>query len=68
MCGYGGLNAAYTCMDFPAIVNVPLLISEANTVAAAGNIDSTANIRGSKVYIFHGTRDTTVRPGQKDKR
>ncbi|CAL8131438.1 unnamed protein product [Orchesella dallaii] len=63
MCGYGGLAAATTCMSTPALVNVAWLITEANSVAAAGNIDSTANVRGSKVYIFHGSEDSTVRPG-----
>lgn len=62
MCGWGGLTAAYTCMDTPLLVNVPWLITEISSVANAGNIDSTANIKNSKVFIFHGTDDSTVRP------
>lgn len=63
MCGYGGIAYATECMETPALVNVQRLIIEANTEAAAGNIDATSNILDSKVYIFHGTEDTTVRPG-----
>jgi len=65
MCGYGGLAAATTCLTTPALVNVAWLITEANSVAAAGNIDAMSNVRGRKVYIFHGTKDSTVRPGMK---
>ena len=65
MCGFGGLVAATTCMSTPLLVNVPFLISEANSLAAAGNIDPTSNIRDSPVFIFHGQEDTVVFPGIK---
>jgi poly(3-hydroxybutyrate) depolymerase len=62
-CGIGGLGAATTCMTTPNLVSVNFLISEANTLESRGYIDSTANIRGDKVFIFHGAEDSTVRPG-----
>ena len=50
-------------MSTPLLVNVPFLISEANTLAGSGLIDSTAGVNGDRVYIFHGTEDSVVKPG-----
>jgi len=63
MCGFGGVAASLTCMQTPNLVNVPFLIAEANSVAAAGNIDATSNINGDRVFIYHGTNDNVVYPG-----
>lgn len=38
------------------------LISYAEDQAALGHIDATSNLAGSKVYVFSGSKDTTVKP------
>jgi len=65
MCGFGGIAASLTCMQTPGLVNVPFLIAEANSVANAKNIDPTSNIQGSRVYIYHGSKDSVVLPGKR---
>lgn len=37
------------------------LVSTTNTWASQGHIDPTSNLASSKVYIFHGTADSTVK-------
>ena len=32
--------------------------------AASGDIDDTNNIKGDKVYLYSGTKDTVVDPGE----
>lgn len=61
-CASGGLMAATMCMSFPNTINVNTLISQANTHAANNRIDPTINLRGDRVYIFHGTVDSVVLP------
>ena len=36
------------------------LISRTDGYAQRGSIDATSNLTGDKVYVFHGTRDSTV--------
>lgn len=62
-CAASGLTAATMCMSFPNSVNVNNLISSANTHASRNNIDPTSNLRGDRVFIFHGSADATVLPG-----
>lgn len=61
-CAKGGLVNANLCMYSPGTVNVANLITEINNQAYAGKIDLTENVSGDKVFIFHGTKDTTVNP------
>jgi len=61
--GLVGLVAATMCMSFPVQTNVNTLIAQANAHANNGMIDPVANLRGDPVFIFHGTADTTVNPG-----
>jgi hypothetical protein len=49
-------------MSSPGSTNVPNLIKLVNDQFTAGNIDNPSNMNGQKVYMFHGTRDTTVNP------
>lgn len=63
MCGHAGLSGALGCMNTPALVNVNRLISETSRLESQGSIDSTANILGRKVYVYHGSEDSTVLPG-----
>lgn len=62
-CGIGGLVAANLCMSSPSSVNVNFLITQANTLAATNLIDPVGNIRDDRVFIFHGTQDSTILPG-----
>lgn len=62
-CASSGLIAASMCMSLPNSVNVNNLISSANTHERNNMIDPTANLRGDRVFIFHGTVDSTVLPG-----
>ncbi|XP_037045323.1 uncharacterized protein LOC119080854 [Bradysia coprophila] len=61
-CGIGGLAAANLCMSNPSSVNVNFLITQTNGLAASNLIDPVANIRGDRVFIFHGTQDSTILP------
>lgn len=51
-------------MSSPAQIDVTELIAQANRYASNGDIDSTANLLNSRVYVFAGTLDSTVDPGQ----
>lgn len=62
-CGIGGLAAATLCMSSPTAVNVNFLITQTNGLAASNFIDPVANIQNDRVFIFHGTQDSTVLPG-----
>lgn len=55
--------AATMCMSFPNTVNVNNLISQAMTHERNNRIDNTLNLRGDRVFIFHGTVDSVVLPG-----
>jgi len=61
-CASTGLIGATMCMSMPTTVNVNNLISQANSFASSNMIDPTSNIRGDRVFIFHGSADTTVLP------
>src|SRR5881398_2384104 len=53
--------AAGPCMANTGSRNLPYLISVVNTWSGNGYIDPTSNMAGSKVYMFSGTLDSTVR-------
>jgi len=61
-CAKGGLIAATSCMNSPGLQDVNKLVGEINTLATASKIDPTSNLDADKVFIFHGTKDTTVGP------
>eukprot|EP00095_Tigriopus_kingsejongensis_P003179 maker-scaffold91_size383040-snap-gene-1.32 protein:Tk03179 transcript:maker-scaffold91_size383040-snap-gene-1.32-mRNA-1 annotation:"hypothetical protein DAPPUDRAFT_194537" len=78
----GGPNLCYArdallCMNTPLIINVSLLTSDTDKIADMGDIDPTANMANDRaldqfcttfrVYIFHGTKDTTVFPASAEK-
>jgi len=56
------MNALMACMSTPANIKLPNLIAKADANSKAGKIDSTTNLKDSKVFIFAGTQDTTVKP------
>lgn len=49
------------CMLDTASRNLPYLISVVNTWSGNGYIDATSNMAASKVYLFSGTLDSTVK-------
>jgi len=55
---------ALTCMSSPFLTNVNTLISRTDGYARSGTIDATQNMQTDKVYVFQGTKDTTVYPGR----
>ncbi|XP_046656731.1 poly(3-hydroxyalkanoate) depolymerase C-like [Daphnia pulicaria] len=59
-CAKSTLAGALNCMSSPFLTSVPTLISRADDYAQQGTIDPTSNLAGDKVYVFHGTRDSTV--------
>lgn len=61
-CAKGGLTSATLCMSSPGTVVVNNLIAEINKLETAGTIAKTSNLSGDKVFVFHGTKDTTVNP------
>jgi len=61
-CAKGGLTAANLCMYSPTSIIVNNLVQEINSLAGSGRVDSPSNLNASKVFVFHGTKDTTVNP------
>ncbi|MBC7502806.1 MAG: PHA-depolymerase-like protein [Herminiimonas sp.] len=61
-CSQGNVGIATgPCMADTASRNVPYLVSTVNTWSGNGYIDPTSNLAASKVYLFSGTIDSTVR-------
>jgi poly(3-hydroxybutyrate) depolymerase len=65
-CAQGSLfTALYNCMSprfWAPLPPVALLRTEADALAAAGRIDDTRNLSGSRAWLFSGTADHTVQP------
>lgn len=59
-CAKGSLAVALNCMSSPFLTSVPTLIDRTDGFAQDGTIDPTSNMSGDRVYVFHGTRDSTV--------
>ena len=66
-CAQGNVALAIgRCQEALTAAEIPVaeLVATTNSWAASGFIDSTANLASSKVYLFSGTLDQTVRqPG-----
>ncbi|XP_068129046.1 poly(3-hydroxybutyrate) depolymerase-like [Hyperolius riggenbachi] len=63
-CAQGSMmTATQACMSMPTSINVNTLISKTQSYVTSGLIDALSNLANDKVYIFSGTRDTTVVPG-----
>ena len=66
-CAEGSIvNATGRCMASPAGIPTSSLISTTNSWASQGSIDPVSNLQNSKVYLFSGNKDTTVKPGVMD--
>ena len=63
-CAEGSMGTALTtCMSSPFLLNVNRLISTTDSWGKSNYIDPVENLSGSPVYIFHGTKDSTVVEG-----
>ena len=66
-CAEGSIvNATGRCMASPAGIPTSTLVNTTNSWASAGSIDPVANLQGSKVYLFSGSIDSTVKTGVMD--
>lgn len=57
----------YGCMTMPSYVSVDTLIADTDKFEADGEIDPVSNLADARVYVFHGTEDTTVKPASSEK-
>jgi len=55
------LNATGRCMAHSTSIPVSSLVSTTNSWAASALIDPVSNLAGSKLYLFSGTADNTVK-------
>lgn len=61
-CAEGSIvNATGRCMTHASTIPVSSLVSTTNSWAASGLIDPVANLNTSKVYLYSGTSDNTVK-------
>lgn len=61
-CAEGSIvNATGRCMSHTSSIPVSTLVNTTNAWAASGAIDPVANLAGSKVYLYSGTSDNTVK-------
>jgi len=66
-CAEGSIvNATGRCMTSPSGIPTSSLVSTTNNWASQGSIDPVVNLQGSKVYLFSGSIDSTVKPGVMD--
>ena len=56
------VNATGRCMTHATSIPVASLVGTTNSWASSGLIDPVANLNASKVYLFSGTSDNTVKP------
>jgi poly(3-hydroxybutyrate) depolymerase len=62
-CAQGSVSTALgPCMAASGSTQVPALVDITLRNAASRSIDPTANLTASRVYLFSGSADTTVRP------
>jgi poly(3-hydroxybutyrate) depolymerase len=62
-CAEGSVtNATGRCMAYSSSIPVSSLVNTTNSWANSGFVDPVANLAGSKVYLFSGTADNTVKP------
>ena len=66
-CAEGSIvNATGRCMASPAGIPTSSLVTTTSNWATQGSIDPVANLQSSKVYLFSGAIDSTVKPGVMD--
>ncbi|CAL8116690.1 unnamed protein product [Orchesella dallaii] len=62
-CAKGGYKSIPKCLFHPDTINVLDLVQEINDLSSANKIDNASNLDGKNVFVFHGTKDTIVKPG-----
>ncbi|CAG0916232.1 unnamed protein product [Notodromas monacha] len=62
-CAGGNLIQATYCQTLPSMVSVSSMVSDAESFARTGKIDSLDNLSNDRVYIYHSSLDTTVNIG-----
>ena len=65
-CSLGLVAESLNCMLYPGLTIMANLYARTNTYDLYGSIDSTSNLAGDRVYVFHGLADTVVNPGSGD--
>ena len=66
-CAEGSItNATGRCMASPAGIPTSSLVATTNSWASQGSIDPVVNLQASKVYLFSGSIDSTVKTGVMD--
>ena len=66
-CAEGSItNATGRCMASPAGIPTSSLVTTTNNWASQGIIDPVVNLQSSKVYLFSGSIDSTVKTGVMD--
>jgi len=66
-CAEGSIvNATGRCMSHLTSIPVDRLEATTRTWAGSGQIDPVANLTNSRVYLFSGTQDNTVKPAVMD--
>jgi poly(3-hydroxybutyrate) depolymerase len=66
-CAEGSIsNATGRCMASPSGIPVSTLVTTTNNWASQGLIDPVSNLQSSKVYLFSGSIDSTVKQGVMD--
>ena len=66
-CAEGSItNATGRCMASPAGIPTSSLVATTNSWASQGSIDPVVNLQDSKVYLFSGSIDSTVKTGVMD--
>eukprot|EP00051_Salpingoeca_urceolata_P031811 m.13054 g.13054 ORF g.13054 m.13054 type:complete len:351 (+) comp4442_c0_seq1:4190-5242(+) len=67
-CAEGNIEVALSsCTKDPALILVDQLVAFTDNAAATLTIDPTHNLRGSRVWLFSGTKDTEVVSGVVEK-
>ena len=62
-CAQGSQNTAQmNCMSMPTSINLETIKTDIKNFETKKTIDPVSNLKGQKVFIFAGTKDTTVKP------
>lgn len=54
-----------SCMKNPSDIDVAELVTITHTTALTATIDLPENLKGDRVYLFSGSKDSVVVPGTK---
>ncbi len=63
-CALGLIAESLNCMLYPNLIVMANLYGRVATYDFYNNIDTVDGLVNDKVFIFHGTEDSVVNPGQ----